>query len=72
MLSTNNTDSLKKHPDFRKILLSRHDERDWICVSAFKAVNGKFIVSERFCDGVAQAANLIERSYLRQDRRFEK
>jgi putative DNA primase/helicase len=67
MLSTTNTDSPKKHPDFKDILLSRHDEHDWICVSAFKVVNGKFIVSERFCNGVDEAANLIERSYQRED-----
>jgi hypothetical protein len=30
-------------------------------------VNGKFIVSERFCNGVDEAADLIERSYQRED-----
>src|ERR1700738_1408748 len=67
MLSTNNTNSLKNHPDFRKILLSRHDDHDWICVSAYKVVSGKFIVSERFCNGVDEAANLIELSHQRED-----
>jgi RecA-family ATPase len=56
MLSTNNTDSPKKHPDFREILLSRHGEKDTICVSAY---NGTF-PSETFCNGVDEAAKLIE------------
>jgi hypothetical protein len=54
-------------PSFKDALLSRHDEHDWICVSAYKLVNGKFVVSERFCNGVDEAANLIARSYKRED-----
>ena len=40
---------------------------DTICVSGYKKQNGKFVVSERFCNGVEEAANLIERSYKRED-----
>jgi hypothetical protein len=53
--------------DFKGILLTRHGANETICVSAYKVVNGKFIVSERFCNGVDEAANLIERSYQRED-----
>lgn len=54
-------------PNFKDILLTRHDATDTICVSGYKMQNGKFVVSERFCNGVDEAANLIERSYQRED-----
>ena len=54
-------------PNFRKMLLTRHAPDETICVSAYRTVNGKFVVSERFCDGVDAAARLIERSYMRED-----
>lgn len=54
-------------PDFRKMLLTRHAPTDTICISGYKKQNGKFVVSERFCNGVDEAANLIERSYKRED-----
>jgi len=44
---------------FKEMLLSRHDQNDTICVSAF---DGKH-VREFFCNGVDQAAALIERGY---------
>lgn len=58
---------MDQHPDFKSILLTRHGANETICVSAYKTVNGKFVVSERFCNGVDEAANLIERSYQRED-----
>ena len=58
---------MDQHPDFKSILLTRHGANETICVSAYKVVNGKFVVSERFCDGVEAAARLIERSYMRED-----
>jgi hypothetical protein len=66
MLSTTDTDS-PKTPDFKTILLTRHAQNETVCVSAYKVVNGKFVVSERFCNGVDEVANLIERSYQRED-----
>ena len=58
---------MDQHPDFKSILLTRHGANETICVSAYKTVNGKFVVSEQFCDGVEAAARLIERSYMRED-----
>jgi putative DNA primase/helicase len=58
---------MDQHPDFKSILLTRHGANETICVSAYKTVNGKFVVSERFCNGVDEAANLIERSYQHED-----
>src|SRR5258705_13491534 len=58
---------MDQHPDFKSILLTRHGANETICVSAYKTVNGKFVVSEQFCDGVEAAARLIERSYMRDD-----
>jgi len=58
---------MDQHPDFKSILLTRHSAGETVCVSAYKVANGKFVVSERFCNGVDEAANLIERSYQRED-----
>src|ERR1700693_3840995 len=58
---------MDQHPDFKSILLTRHSADETICVSAYKTVNGKFVVSEYFCDGVDAPAPLIERSYQRED-----
>lgn len=63
MPSTNDTES----PSFLRSLLARHAPDETMCVSAYKILNGKFVVAERFCDGVEQAVALIERSYLRED-----
>lgn len=49
------------------MLLSRHGEDDTICVSAYGMKGGKFVVKEYFCNGVAEAASLIERSYKREE-----
>lgn len=59
--------SPKQHPDFESILLTRHGANETICVSAYKTVNGNFVVAEQFCDGVESAARLIEHSYMRED-----
>src|SRR5882762_5079658 len=58
---------MDQHPDFKSILLTRHGANETISVSAYKTVNGNFVVSETFCDGVDAAARLIERSYQRED-----
>src|SRR5271156_372745 len=52
---------------FKDVLLSRHGEHDTICVSAYKNVNGDFVVNEKFCAGVDEAAAVIERNYQRED-----
>ena len=53
---------------FQEILLSRHGKDDTICVCAYKRTpDGKFKVVERFCNGVAEAAALIERTYNNPD-----
>src|SRR5271154_1966644 len=52
---------------FTDVLLSRHGEHDTICVSAYKNVNGHFVVSEKFCAGVDEAAGLVERNFQRED-----
>ena len=51
----------------KQALLSRHGENDTICVSAYKLVNGKVAVAERFVVGVEAAAAMIERNYERED-----
>jgi hypothetical protein len=58
---------MDQHPDFKSILLTRHGADETICVSAYKTVNGNFIVSERFCNGVDAAARVIEKNYERED-----
>jgi hypothetical protein len=54
---------MDQHPDFKNLLLTRHGADETICISSYKIVNGKFVVSERFCDGVEEAAKLIEETY---------
>src|SRR6516164_5642357 len=58
---------MDQHPDFKSILLTRHDANETVCVSAYKTRDGKFIVSERFCNGVDAAAGIIEKNYERED-----
>jgi putative DNA primase/helicase len=65
-------ESYPKQSNFREMLLSRHDATDTICVSAAMLktggkYDGDFIVDEHFCDGVDEAADLIERSSQRDD-----
>jgi hypothetical protein len=38
--------------DFKEMQLTWHGKHERICVSAYKLVNGKFVVSERFCNSV--------------------
>lgn len=65
-------ESYPNKSNFREMLLSRHDATDTICVSAamLKTAgkhDGDFIVDQHFCNGVDEAADLVERTYERDD-----
>src|ERR1700721_2109475 len=65
-------ESYPEKSNFREMLLSRHDATDTICVSAAMLktagkYDGDFIVDEHFCNGVDEAADLVERTYQRDD-----